>query len=35
VVKDLERNILGSIITDVARELIDVSICRGWCACEA
>jgi hypothetical protein len=35
VVKDLERNILGSIITDVARELIDVSICHGWCACEA
>jgi hypothetical protein len=35
VVKGLERNILGSVITDVARELIDVSICHGWRACEA
>ncbi|TVU44779.1 hypothetical protein EJB05_04235, partial [Eragrostis curvula] len=35
VVKDLEKNILGSIITDVARELIDVSICHGFCTCEA
>jgi hypothetical protein len=35
VVKGLERNILGSVITDVARELIDVLICHGWCACEA
>ncbi|CAL4936223.1 unnamed protein product [Urochloa decumbens] len=26
VVKDLEKNILGSIITDVARELVDVSL---------
>ncbi|GJM96790.1 hypothetical protein PR202_ga13656 [Eleusine coracana subsp. coracana] len=29
VVKDLEKNILGGIITDVAKELIDVSICHG------
>ncbi|KAF8659411.1 hypothetical protein HU200_058623 [Digitaria exilis] len=35
VVKDLEKNILGAIITDVARDLIDVSIRSGCCACEA
>ncbi|KAK8444034.1 hypothetical protein SEVIR_9G071000v4 [Setaria viridis] len=35
VVKDLEKNILGGIITDVARELIDVSLRHGCCACEA
>ncbi|KAL6637959.1 hypothetical protein ACP70R_025531 [Stipagrostis hirtigluma subsp. patula] len=29
VVKDLEKNILGGIITDVARELIEVSIHHG------
>jgi hypothetical protein len=35
VVKDLEKNILGGIITDVARDLIDVSLRHGCCACEA
>ncbi|CAL4944641.1 unnamed protein product [Urochloa decumbens] len=35
VVKDLEKNILGSIITDVARELVDVSLRHASCACEA
>ncbi|CAL4919334.1 unnamed protein product [Urochloa decumbens] len=35
VVKDLEKNILGGIITDVARELIDVSLRHASCACEA
>ncbi|CAN6281167.1 unnamed protein product [Urochloa humidicola] len=34
VVKDLEKNILGGIITDVARELIDVSSRHACCACE-
>ncbi|XP_066366733.1 uncharacterized protein [Miscanthus floridulus] len=35
VVKDLEKNILGGIITDVARELIDVSLRHRCCACES
>nr|CAB3498020.1 unnamed protein product [Digitaria exilis] len=35
VVKDLEKNILGGIITDVARDLIDVSMRSGCCTCEA
>lgn len=35
VVKDLEKSILGGIITDVARELIDVSMRHRFCACEA
>ncbi|CAN6297603.1 unnamed protein product [Urochloa humidicola] len=35
VVKDLEKNILGGIITDVARELIDVSSRYACCANEA
>ncbi|RLN17782.1 uncharacterized protein C2845_PM02G46310 [Panicum miliaceum] len=35
VVMDLEKNILGGIITDVARELIGVSLRYGYCACEA
>jgi len=35
VVMDLEKNILGGIITDVARELIGVSLRHGYCACEA
>ncbi|KAF0928880.1 hypothetical protein E2562_010738 [Oryza meyeriana var. granulata] len=35
VVRDLEKNILGGIITDVARELIELSVRHGCCACEA
>ncbi|XP_047090914.1 uncharacterized protein LOC124702794 [Lolium rigidum] len=35
VVKDLEKNILGGIITDVARDLIGVSVRHGSCACVA
>lgn len=35
VVKDLEKNILGGIITDVARDLIGVSVRHGPCACVA
>ncbi|KAM0899632.1 hypothetical protein ACQ4PT_021155 [Festuca glaucescens] len=35
VVKDLAKNILGGIITDVARDLIGVSVRHGSCACVA
>ncbi|KAL6894181.1 hypothetical protein ACP4OV_008279 [Aristida adscensionis] len=35
VVKDLEKNILGGIITDVARELIEVSVHHRCCGCAA
>uniref|UniRef100_A0A0E0P1Y6 DUF3741 domain-containing protein n=1 Tax=Oryza rufipogon TaxID=4529 RepID=A0A0E0P1Y6_ORYRU len=35
VVRDLEKNILGGMITDVARELIELSVRHGCCACEA
>jgi hypothetical protein len=35
VVKDLEKNILGGIITDEARDLIGVSVRHGPCACVA
>ncbi|KAM0924914.1 hypothetical protein ACQ4PT_004794 [Festuca glaucescens] len=35
VVKDLEKNILGGIITDVARDLIGGSVRHGSCACVA
>ncbi|WVZ60730.1 hypothetical protein U9M48_010714 [Paspalum notatum var. saurae] len=34
VVKDLEKSILGGIITDVARELNDVSMRHRCCACD-
>nr|BAJ85212.1 predicted protein [Hordeum vulgare subsp. vulgare] len=35
VVRDLEKNILGGIITDVARDLIGVSVRHGCCPCVA
>ncbi|XP_015691280.2 uncharacterized protein LOC102719188 isoform X2 [Oryza brachyantha] len=35
VVRDLEKNILGGMITDVARELIEFSVRHRCCACEA
>ncbi|VAI37291.1 unnamed protein product [Triticum turgidum subsp. durum] len=35
VVRDLEKNILGGIITDVARDLIRVSVRHGCCPCVA
>ncbi|KAL5210793.1 hypothetical protein ABZP36_006416 [Zizania latifolia] len=35
VVRDLEKNILSGIITDLARELIEASVRHGCCACEA
>uniref|UniRef100_A0A0D9VZM1 DUF3741 domain-containing protein n=1 Tax=Leersia perrieri TaxID=77586 RepID=A0A0D9VZM1_9ORYZ len=35
VVRDLEKNILGGIITDVARNLIELSVRHGCCSCEA
>jgi hypothetical protein len=35
VVKDLEKNILGGIITDVVRDLIGISVRHGCCACVA
>uniref|UniRef100_A0ACD5WBR2 Uncharacterized protein n=1 Tax=Avena sativa TaxID=4498 RepID=A0ACD5WBR2_AVESA len=35
VVRDLEKNILGGIITDVARDLIGVAVRHGCCGCVA
>lgn len=35
VVRDLEKNILGGIITDVVRDLIGVSVRHGCCPCVA
>ncbi|KAL5217971.1 hypothetical protein ABZP36_018655 [Zizania latifolia] len=35
VIRDLEKNILSGIITDLARELIEASVRHGCCACEA
>uniref|UniRef100_A0A0E0KJM2 DUF3741 domain-containing protein n=1 Tax=Oryza punctata TaxID=4537 RepID=A0A0E0KJM2_ORYPU len=34
VIRDLEKNILGGMITDVARELIELSVRHGCCACQ-
>lgn len=33
VVRDLEKNILGGIITDVVRDLVGVSVRHGCCPC--